>query len=161
MWWSLLIQMTSHLVLLNIISLNTNLLTSNSHWRSIMEKDLKFTASHEWVRENGDGTVTVGISNHAQGLLGDVVFVDLPDVDDEVTAGENFSLVESVKAASDIYAPISGVIIEINEELEDSPELVNEEPYEGGWIAKIKLSDEGDLEHLIPGDQYLESIEEE
>lgn len=126
-----------------------------------MEKDLKFTASHEWVRENGDGTVTVGISNHAQGLLGDVVFVDLPDVDDEVTAGENFSLVESVKAASDIYAPISGVIIEINEELEDSPELVNEEPYEGGWIAKIKLSDEGDLEHLIPGDQYLESIEEE
>lgn len=153
--------MTSHLVLLNIISLNTNLLTSNSHWRSIMEKDLKFTASHEWVRENGDGTVTVGISNHAQGLLGDVVFVDLPNVDDEVTAGENFSLVESVKAASDIYAPISGVIIEINEELEDSPELVNEEPYEGGWIAKIKLSDEGDLEHLIPGDQYLESIEEE
>ncbi|AZL86852.1 glycine cleavage system protein GcvH [Aliivibrio salmonicida] len=126
-----------------------------------MEKDLKFTASHEWVRENGDGTVTVGISNHAQGLLGDVVFVDLPDVDDEVTAGENFSLVESVKAASDIYAPISGVIVEINEELEDSPELVNEEPYEGGWIARIKLSDDGDLENLIPGDQYLESIEEE
>ncbi|MGF1906199.1 glycine cleavage system protein GcvH [Aliivibrio salmonicida] len=126
-----------------------------------MEKDLKFTASHEWVRENGDGTVTVGISNHAQGLLGDVVFVDLPDVDDEVTAGENFSLVESVKAASDIYAPISGVIVEINEELEDNPELVNEEPYEGGWIAKIKLSDHGDLENLIPGDQYLESIEEE
>ena len=126
-----------------------------------MEKDLKFTASHEWVRENGDGTVTVGISNHAQGLLGDVVFVDLPDVDDEVTAGENFSLVESVKAASDIYAPVSGVIVEINEELEDSPELINEEPYEGGWIAKIKLSDEGQLESLIPGDQYLESIEEE
>lgn len=126
-----------------------------------MEKDLKFTASHEWVRENGDGTVTVGISNHAQGLLGDVVFVDLPDLDDEVTAGENFSLVESVKAASDIYAPVSGVIVEINEELEDSPELVNEEPYEGGWIAKIKLADEGQLESLIPGDQYLESIEEE
>lgn len=126
-----------------------------------MEKDLKFTASHEWVRENGDGTVTVGISNHAQGLLGDVVFVDLPDVDDEVTAGENFSLVESVKAASDIYAPVSGVIVEINEELEDSPELINEEPYEGGWIAKIKLSDEGQLKSLIPGDQYLESIEEE
>ena len=126
-----------------------------------MEKELKFTASHEWVRENGDGTVTVGISNHAQGLLGDVVFVDLPDVDDEVTAGENFSLVESVKAASDIYAPISGLIVEINEELEDSPELVNEEPYEGGWIAKIKLSDEGQLESLIPGDQYLESNEEE
>ncbi|MCP3699245.1 MAG: glycine cleavage system protein GcvH [Aliivibrio sp.] len=126
-----------------------------------MEKDLKFTASHEWVRDNGDGTVTVGISNHAQGLLGDVVFVDLPDVDDEVTAEENFSLVESVKAASDIYAPVSGVIIEINEELEDSPELVNEEPYEGGWIAKIKLSNAGQLESLIPSEQYLESIEEE
>ncbi|GLR73157.1 glycine cleavage system protein GcvH [Aliivibrio sifiae] len=126
-----------------------------------MEKDLKFTASHEWVRENGDGTVTVGISAHAQSLLGDVVFVDLPDVDDEVTAEESFSLVESVKAASDIYSPVSGVIVEINEELEDSPELVNEEPYEGGWIAKIKLSDEGQLESLIPGDQYLESIEEE
>ena len=126
-----------------------------------MEQDLKFTASHEWVRENGDGTVTVGISAHAQGLLGDVVFVDLPDVDDEVTAAESFSLVESVKAASDIYSPVSGVIVEINEELEDSPELVNEEPYEGGWIAKIKLSDAGQLESLIPGDQYLESIEEE
>ncbi len=126
-----------------------------------MEKDLKFTASHEWVRENGDGTVTVGISAHAQSLLGDVVFVDLPDVDDEVTAEESFSLVESVKAASDIYSPVSGVIVEINEELEDSPELVNEEPYEGGWIAKIKLSDEEQLESLIPGDQYLESIEEE
>ncbi|MCL4148367.1 UNVERIFIED_CONTAM: hypothetical protein GTU68_014944 [Idotea baltica] len=126
-----------------------------------MEKELKFTESHEWVRENGDGTVTVGISAHAQGLLGDVVFVDLPDVDDEVTAKESFSLVESVKAASDIYSPVSGVIVEINEELEDSPELVNEEPYEGGWIARIKLSDDGDLENLIPGDQYLESIEEE
>lgn len=126
-----------------------------------MEKELKFTESHEWVCENGDGTVTVGISAHAQGLLGDVVFVDLPDVDDEVTAKESFSLVESVKAASDIYSPVSGVIVEINEELEDSPELVNEEPYEGGWIARIKLSDDGDLENLIPGDQYLESIEEE
>ena len=126
-----------------------------------MEKELKFTESHEWVRENGDGTVTVGISAHAQGLLGDVVFVDLPDVDDEVTAKESFSLVESVKAASDIYSPVSGVIVEINEELEDSPELVNEEPYEGGWIARIKLSDDGDLENLIPGDQYFESIEEE
>lgn len=126
-----------------------------------MEKDLKFTASHEWVRDNGDGTVTVGISDHAQGLLGDVVFVDLPDVDDEVTAGEGFSLVESVKAASDIYSPVTGVIVEINEELEDSPELVNEEPYESGWIARIKLSDSSELESLIPSDTYLESLDEE
>ncbi|MUK50092.1 glycine cleavage system protein GcvH [Aliivibrio fischeri] len=126
-----------------------------------MEKDLKFTASHEWVRDNGDGTVTVGISDHAQGLLGDVVFVDLPDVDDEVTAGEGFSLVESVKAASDIYSPVTGVIVEINEELEDSPEQVNEEPYESGWIARIKLSDSSELESLIPSDTYLESLNEE
>ncbi|ACH63411.1 glycine cleavage system protein GcvH [Aliivibrio fischeri] len=126
-----------------------------------MEKDLKFTASHEWVRDNGDGTVTVGISDHAQGLLGDVVFVDLPDVDDEVTAGEGFSLVESVKAASDIYSPVTGVIVEINEELEDSPEQVNEEPYESGWIARIKLSDSSELESLIPSDTYLESLDEE
>ncbi|MUJ39038.1 glycine cleavage system protein GcvH [Aliivibrio fischeri] len=126
-----------------------------------MEKDLKFTASHEWVRDNGDGTVTVGISDHAQGLLGDVVFVDLPEVDDEVTAGEGFSLVESVKAASDIYSPVTGVIVEINEELEDSPEQVNEEPYESGWIARIKLSDSSELESLIPSDTYLESLDEE
>ncbi|OCH62534.1 glycine cleavage system protein H [Aliivibrio fischeri] len=126
-----------------------------------MEKDLKFTASHEWVRDNGDGTVTVGISDHAQGLLGDVVFVDLPDVDDEVTAGEGFSLVESVKAASDIYSPVTGVIVEINEELEDSPEQVNGEPYESGWIARIKLSDSSELESLIPSGTYLESLDEE
>ncbi|AAW87772.1 glycine cleavage complex lipoylprotein [Aliivibrio fischeri ES114] len=126
-----------------------------------MEKDLKFTTSHEWVRDNGDGTVTVGISDHAQGLLGDVVFVDLPEVDDEVTTGEGFSLVESVKAASDIYSPVTGVIVEINEELEDSPELVNEEPYESGWIARIKLSDSSELESLIPSDTYLESLDEE
>lgn len=126
-----------------------------------MEKDLKFTTSHEWVRDNGDGTVTVGISDHAQGLLGDVVFVDLPEVDDEVTTGEGFSLVESVKAASDIYSPVTGVIVEINEELEDSPELVNEEPYESGWITRIKLSDSSELESLIPSDTYLESLDEE
>lgn len=126
-----------------------------------MEKDLKFTTSHEWVRDNGDGTVTVGISDHAQGLLGDVVFVDLPEVDDEVTTGEGFSLVESVKAASDIYSPVTGVIVEINEELEDSPELVNEEPYESGWIARIKLSDSSELESLIPSDTYIESLDEE
>ena len=126
-----------------------------------MEKDLKFTASHEWVRENGDGTVTVGISNHAQGLLGDVVFVDLPDVDDEVTAEENFSLVESVKAASDIYAPISGTIVEINEELEDSPETVNSDPYGDGWLFRIKASDESEVDNLLDAEGYAHTIDEE
>ncbi|HHY0418935.1 TPA: glycine cleavage system protein GcvH [Vibrio parahaemolyticus] len=126
-----------------------------------MDKTLKFTDSHEWVRDNGDGTVTIGISEHAQEMLGDVVFVDLPDVEDEVEAGESFSLVESVKAASDIYSPVTGEVVEINEELEDSPELINEEPYEGGWIVKVKLSDPSELDDLKDVEEYLSSIEEE
>ncbi|GAK83149.1 glycine cleavage system H protein [Vibrio ponticus] len=126
-----------------------------------MDKTLKFTDSHEWVRDNGDGTVTIGISEHAQEMLGDVVFVDLPEVEDSIDAGESFSLVESVKAASDIYAPVTGEIVEINEELEDSPELINEEPYDGGWIAKVKLSDPAELDDLKDADEYLSSIEEE
>ncbi|WP_419207002.1 glycine cleavage system protein GcvH [Photobacterium leiognathi subsp. mandapamensis] len=126
-----------------------------------MESTLKFTSSHEWVRDNGDGTVTVGISDHAQGLLGDVVFVDLPEIGDTTDAGNAFSLVESVKAASDIYAPITGEVVAINEDLEDSPELVNDEPYEGGWIATIKLSDTDELAELIDAKAYLASIEED
>ncbi|WP_134645636.1 glycine cleavage system protein GcvH [Vibrio diabolicus] len=126
-----------------------------------MDKTLKFTDSHEWVRDNDDGTVTLGISEHAQEMLGDVVFVDLPDVEDEVEAGESFSLVESVKAASDIYSPVTGEIVEINEELEDSPELINEEPYEGGWIVKVKLSNPSELDDLKDAEEYLNSIEEE
>ena len=126
-----------------------------------MDKTLKFTDSHEWVRDNGDGTATIGISEHAQEMLGDVVFVDLPDVEDEVEAGESFSLVESVKAASDIYSPITGEVVEIIEELEDSPELINEEPYEGGWIVKVKLSDPSELDDLKDAEEYLSSIEEE
>ncbi|MDR9826498.1 glycine cleavage system protein GcvH [Vibrio sp.] len=126
-----------------------------------MDKTLKFTDSHEWVRDNGDGTVTIGISEHAQQMLGDVVFVDLPEVEDELAAGETFSLVESVKAASDIYAPISGEIVEINEELEDSPELINEEPFDGGWIVRVKLSDAEELNDLKDAEEYLNSIEDE
>jgi len=126
-----------------------------------MDNTLKFADSHEWVRDNGDGTVTIGISEHAQEMLGDVVFVDLPAVEDEIEAGDSFSLVESVKAASDIYAPISGEIVEINEELEDSPELINEEPYEGGWIVKVKMSDASELDNLKDAEEYLNSIEDE
>lgn len=126
-----------------------------------MDNTLKFADSHEWVKDNGDGTVTIGISEHAQEMLGDVVFVDLPDTGDEIEAGESFSLVESVKAASDIYAPISGEIVEINEELEDSPELINEEPYEGGWIVKVKMSDASELNNLKDAEEYLSSIEED
>ena len=126
-----------------------------------MDNTLKFADSHEWVKDNGDGTVTIGISEHAQEMLGDVVFVDLPETGDEIEAGESFSLVESVKAASDIYAPISGEIVEINEELEDSPELINEEPYEGGWIVKVKMSDASELDNLKDAEEYLSSIEED
>lgn len=126
-----------------------------------MDNTLKFADSHEWVKDNGDGTVTIGISEHAQEMLGDVVFVDLPEVEDEIEAGESFSLVESVKAASDIYAPVTGEIIEINEELEDSPELINEESYEGGWIVKVKLSDPSELDNLKDAEEYLNSIEDE
>lgn len=126
-----------------------------------MDNTLKFADSHEWVRDNDDGTVTIGISQHAQEMLGDVVFVDLPEVDAEIDAGDSFSLVESVKAASDIYAPITGVIVEINEELEDSPELINEEPYEGGWIVKVKMSDASELDNLKDAEEYQNSIEED
>ena len=126
-----------------------------------MDNTLKFADSHAWVKDNGDGTVTIGISEHAQEMLGDVVFVDLPDTGDEIEAGESFSLVESVKAASDIYAPISGEIVEINEELEDSPELINEESYEGGWIVKVKMSDASELNNLKDAEEYLSSIEED
>ena len=127
---------------------------------SSVSKDYKFAPSHEWVKDNGDGTVTVGISQHAQGLLGDVVFVELPEVGDNSTAGEDFSLVESVKAASDVYAPVSGEIIAVNEDLDDSPELVNESPFVDGWIAKIKLSDPSELDNLLDSDTYHDGIEE-
>ncbi|WP_033932168.1 glycine cleavage system protein GcvH [Vibrio cholerae] len=126
-----------------------------------MDKTLKFTESHEWVRDNGDGTVTIGISEHAQEMLGDVVFVELPEIDAEIDAGDSFSLVESVKAASDIYAPVAGVVIEVNEDLQNSPELINEEPYDGGWIVKVKMSDPDELKDLKDAEEYLASIEED
>lgn len=126
-----------------------------------MDNTLKFTDSHEWVRDNGDGTYTIGISDHAQEMLGDVVFVELPEPDAEIEAGENFSLVESVKAASDIYAPISGTVVAVNEELADSPELINEEPYAGGWIVKITASDPSELENLKSAEDYQTLVDEE
>ena len=121
----------------------------------------RFAPSHEWVLDNGDGTVTMGVSDHAQELLGDVVFVELPEVGREVDAGEEFSLVESVKAASDIYAPVGGEIIAINEALEDEPETVNSEPFEGGWIVKIKLADAAELDKLLDAEAYAATIAEE
>jgi len=120
--------------------------------------DLRYASSHEWTRLEADGTVTVGITDHAQDLLGDVVFVECPDVGRQVSAGEECAVVESVKAASDIYAPISGEVIAVNEALADSPELVNSEPYGEAWFFKIKPSDASELYMLLDADAYSGSI---
>lgn len=128
---------------------------------SNIPSDLKYASSHEWVRNEGDGIVTVGITEHAQGLLGDMVFVDLPDVGDEFAAGDDCAVAESVKAASDIYAPVAGEIVEVNEELEDAPENVNNDAYGDGWLFKIKLEDASELEELLDAEGYAESIEDE
>lgn len=121
-------------------------------------KELRYTREHEWLRDEGNGEFTVGITEHAQETLGDMVFVDLPDVGDVVSAGDDCAVVESVKAASDIYAPISGEIIAVNDALSDSPELVNESPYQEGWIFRIKMSDDSQLADLIDAQGYLSMI---
>ena len=128
---------------------------------SNIPSELKYATSHEWVRNEGDGIVTVGITEHAQGLLGDMVFVELPDVEDEVSTGDDVAVAESVKAASDIYAPISGTVVEVNEELEDSPELVNSDAFGDGWLFKVKVDDEGELENLLDAEGYANSIDED
>lgn len=121
---------------------------------STIPANLRYAKSHEWVLDNGDGTVTVGISDHAQQALGDVVFVELPEVGRNLAQEEEFGVVESVKAASDLYAPISGEILEVNESLEDSPETINESPYEEGWIMKLRLEDAATLDTLLDADSY-------
>lgn len=122
--------------------------------------ELRFAKSHEWARLESDGTVTVGISDHAQEALGDVVFVELPEIGKVFAAGDTAGVVESVKAASDIYSPVAGEVIEINEELSGSPELLNSEPY-SAWIFKLKPSDaNGDLAELLDADGYKSAIGE-
>ena len=128
---------------------------------SNIPSELKYATSHEWVRNEGDGTVTIGITEHAQDLLGDMVFVELPDVGDEVSTGDDICVAESVKAASDIYAPISGEVVEVNEDLEDSPELVNSDAFGDGWLFKIKMEDAGELENLLDAEGYKNSIDED
>jgi glycine cleavage system H protein len=128
---------------------------------SNIPSELKYAPSHEWVRNEGDGTYTVGISEHAQELLGDMVFVELPEVGDEVDAGEDCAVAESVKAASDIYAPISGEIVAINEELEDAPETVNNDAYGDGWLFRIKASEETELDNLLDAEGYAHTIDED
>jgi glycine cleavage system H protein len=128
---------------------------------SNIPSELKYATSHEWVRLESDGTATIGITEHAQGLLGDMVFVELPDVDDAISTGDDVAVAESVKAASDIYAPVSGTVIAINEELEDSPELVNSDAFGEGWLFKVKLDDASELESLLDAEGYANSIDED
>jgi len=122
--------------------------------------DLLYATSHEWARKLDDDIVEVGISDYAQESLGDVVYVELPEVGSEVSAKEECCAVESVKAASDIYAPVSGEIVAVNESLDDEPELLNESPYEGGWIFKIKAADLSELDDLLSADAYNTQVED-
>lgn len=127
---------------------------------SNVPSDLKYISSHEWIREEDDGTVTIGITDHAQELLGDVVYVELPDIDSEVALEDEIAVVESVKAASDIYAPLSGTIIAVNEDLEDAPETVNSSPYDDGWMFKMQPSEPSELEGLLDAESYQNEIED-
>ena len=123
--------------------------------------DLKFLASHEWIRLGDDNIVVVGISDHAQEQLGDVVFVELPSIGDEVLSGDEAAVVESVKAASEVYSPFTGEVVGVNEALEDNPELVNSSPYDDGWFFKLKVSDENleNMNSFMNAENYLSRLD--
>ncbi|MHC9084924.1 glycine cleavage system protein GcvH [Luteimonas sp. RIT-PG2_3] len=123
--------------------------------------DLKFMKSHEWARVEGDGKVTIGISDHAQGLLGDLVYVDLPAVGDSIDAGTACAVVESVKAASDVYTPVSGKVVAVNASLADKPETINEDAYGEGWLFVVEISDPEELNELLGPDDYAELLEDD
>jgi len=122
-------------------------------------EDLYYATSHEWIKPGDGGVATVGISDYAQNELGDVVFVELPDMDTQVSARDEVSVVESVKTASDIYAPVSGEIVAVNELLEESPETINSSPYDDGWIFKIRMNNEEELKELLSAEDYRENCE--
>lgn len=123
--------------------------------------DLKFLKSHEWARVEGDGKITVGISDHAQGLLGDLVYVELPTVGDRVEGGTACAVVESVKAASDVYSPVTGKVVEVNAALSDKPETINEDAYGDGWIFVIEAEEPEQMNELLDPDAYAELLEDE
>jgi len=128
---------------------------------SNVPSDLKYAKSHEWVRVQKDGTAVIGITDHAQDLLGDMVYVEVPDVGRTVKAGEACAVVESVKAASDVYSPLSGEVVESNDALSGSPELANNEPYAGGWIMTLKVSAPAELDGLMDAAAYQAFLESE
>lgn len=123
--------------------------------------DRRYAESHEWAKNEGDSIVTIGISEHAQEALGDIVFVELPEVGQTLNAGDEFGVVESVKAASDLYSPVGGEVTEVNNSLEDAPEVINESPYEKGWIIKVKASDAAELDALHDAEAYKAMAEAE
>lgn len=128
---------------------------------SNIPSDLKYTSTHEWVQTNSDDELTMGITEHAQELLGDLVFVDLPEVGNKICAGDDLGVVESVKAASDFYAPVSGVVVGVNPKVSEDPALVNQHPYEDGWLVKIKPDSSSELEELLSAEEYKKVAEEE
>ena len=128
---------------------------------SNVPEDLRYTKTHEWLRLEEDGTVTMGISDHAQEQLGDLVYVELPESGRTVTAAEEIAVVESVKAASDVYSPLTGEIVAVNEVLSDSPELVNTDPYGDGWLIRITPADSSDLDEMLDSGDYAELAEKD
>ncbi|WP_421774562.1 glycine cleavage system protein GcvH [Gracilimonas sp.] len=120
--------------------------------------ELKYTREHEWIKDNGDGTATIGITDFAQGELGDIVFVELEPEGSEFSKDDTFGTVEAVKTVSDLYAPLDGEIVELNEKLEDEPELVNDDPYGDGWMVKIKIADDAQMDDLLSAEEYEEVI---
>lgn len=125
-----------------------------------MPKDYKFTASHEWAKQSSDQEITIGITDHAQQLLGDIVFIELPEVGRQVIKGQEFGVIESVKAASDLFAPVSGEVIAVNNALQSDPGRVNQNAYQAGWIIKIKPSNSNEWSDLLDADAYQEKIDE-
>ncbi|MCW5589756.1 MAG: glycine cleavage system protein GcvH [Legionellales bacterium] len=128
---------------------------------SEIPSELKYTKSHEWVRVDDDNTITVGITDNAQCLLGDLVFVELPEVGSTVKAGDECGVVESVKAASDLYSPLTGEVIAVNDKLLDAPELVNQDPYGDGWILQLQVDDIDDVNELLDADEYQDRVDAE
>lgn len=128
---------------------------------SDIPNELRYSKSHEWIRQEKADVYTVGITDHAQHQLGDLVFVELPDVDVDVNAGDEVVVVESVKTAADVYSPLTGKIIEVNETLQSQPAMVNQDPYGDGWLYRIKADDESELDDLLDAEQYESELEEE
>lgn len=126
-----------------------------------LPKELKYSEEHEWVKDEGGQKVRIGITDFAQSELGDIVFIELPEEGDEIEANDTFGSVESVKTVSELYAPVSGKVVEVNAELEDSPELVNESPYDQGWMIVVEMSDPSEVNNLLTAEKYEEMYKED